>query len=268
MTRYDLLRRTWLAAGVAINDGATRVAVARFEKERHLVLPGGFREYLLTVNGMRDWETDEEALSFFSLERIDQETNEVETGAKAGRLVIADFLTFSHCYVLRIGQDGDDQGIWAYDRTNERLLAPSFDVFVEQILPRSRIAGLRRKRNEREEEKTAISELGQTAQNVASTARANTAFFAASGIAGRAHAPASLVGRITGSPYWYIRGVTHTAVGPLHSSGRPSPNGQQRRGIARILLKSLVPSVAERQKAKNSAENSPGLMAPPPILWP
>ena len=134
MTRYDLLRRTWLAAGVAINDGATRVAVARFEKDRHLVLPGGFREYLLTVNGMRDWKADEEGLSFFSLERIDQETNEVQTGAKAGRLVIADFLTFSHCYVLRIGEDGDDRGVWPNDGTNERLLAPTFDVFVDMYL--------------------------------------------------------------------------------------------------------------------------------------
>jgi hypothetical protein len=58
------------------------------------------------------------------------------------------------------------------------------------------------------EEKDCHMGMAKTTKDVPSTVRRETAFLKSAGIALRIHEPSSFVCVITGSPYWYIRGMT------------------------------------------------------------
>ena len=134
MSIYQLLRARWLEAGIAVNDPVTQAALDHFEEKHHVSLPGEFKHYLLTVNGMQDGQVDEDLVSFLSLEAIDQEANCKEISANEVEMVVAEFSIYSHCYVLRVSRSGERSPIFVTDGENEKQIAPSFKDFVNVYL--------------------------------------------------------------------------------------------------------------------------------------
>lgn len=134
MSIYEMLRAKWIAAGVAVNDPATPVALDRFEKKHHIPLPCEFKDYLLTVNGMQDGQVDEDLVSFLSLEAIDQGANCKEISATELEMVVAEFSIYSHCYVLRVSRSRDRSPVFVTDGEHEKEIAGSFNDFVNQYL--------------------------------------------------------------------------------------------------------------------------------------
>jgi hypothetical protein len=49
-------------------------------------------------------------------------------------IVFAEYLLFSHYYVLRATVSGQELGIYATDQSNEKKLASSFDQFLKEYL--------------------------------------------------------------------------------------------------------------------------------------
>jgi cell wall assembly regulator SMI1 len=134
MSIYQLLRARWLDAGIAVNEGVTQAALDRFEESRHASLPSGFKEYLLTINGMTEGQTDENLVSFLSLETIDQETNFKEISGNRRDMIFAEFSLYCHWYILRTSTSGDPAVVVVTNGDQEKQIATSFEDFVNQYL--------------------------------------------------------------------------------------------------------------------------------------
>jgi hypothetical protein len=129
-----MLRTKWVEAGIAVNDGITTEALDRFQEKRLVSLPSAFKEYLLTVNGMKDGQTDENLVSFLSLETIDQEPTFMVLSADFFEIIFAEFSVYSHLYVLRASRNGETAPILATDSKHEIRIASSFEDFVNLYL--------------------------------------------------------------------------------------------------------------------------------------
>jgi hypothetical protein len=131
-TIYAQLRDFWTAGGFDINPGTDASSIARFEEKRSVVLPQGFKDYLQTVNGMSDGLTDEELVSFHSIECIDRDWERYPHGAAdCVEIVFADYSIDCHWYVLRADKGGSELGVWATgDPENYKKLAACFEDFV------------------------------------------------------------------------------------------------------------------------------------------
>ena len=82
MTIYERLRNTWIAAGIEVNDGATRDEIEEFEARHNVTLSRMFTDYLSVVAGMKDGEVDEEMMSFLSLNLMSDESGVSGRGAE------------------------------------------------------------------------------------------------------------------------------------------------------------------------------------------
>jgi len=134
MSIYEMLRARWLEAGIEVNEGVPQGVLDRFEQKHRVSLPRDFREYLLTVNGMKPGQTDENLVSFLALEVIDQTDNVKELSADLVELVFAEFCIYSHSYVLRTPRSGEGCVVIATDGKHEKQIAESFEQFIRQYL--------------------------------------------------------------------------------------------------------------------------------------
>jgi hypothetical protein len=134
MTLCEQLRTTWLEAGISVNDGASQTRIEAFERTRNITLPTAFKNYLLTVNGMKDGEIDEHFISFLSIDAIDQEDVPHQLSTNEIDIVFAEFLIYSHYYVLRFTRSGEEISILAGDGEHEKTLANCFDECVSLYL--------------------------------------------------------------------------------------------------------------------------------------
>lgn len=133
MSVYERLKAKWLETGVPVNDGISQVTIDRFEHKNSIALPSTFKEYLLVVNGMKNGQTDENLVSFLSLDAIDQEAR-YEISASEVDVIFAEFSIYSHYYVLRIKRSGEQVAILAADGEHEKQIADSFEGFVSSYL--------------------------------------------------------------------------------------------------------------------------------------
>ena len=134
MSIYQQLRGRWLEAGIGINDGVTQAALDRFQEKRHVSLPSAFQDYVLTVNGMKEGQTDENLVSFLSLETIDQEANFKDISSKQVEIIVAEFSMYCHWYVLRTSRSGDLSLVVVTNGDLEKPIAASFEEFLNQYL--------------------------------------------------------------------------------------------------------------------------------------
>lgn len=134
-TIYQRLRNAWLKSGVPTNVGATPREIQAFESRYCMRLPAQFRAYLSTVNGMAGGATDESLISFLPIDKIDVVPNSADLHSKAGvEIVFAEYLIFSHYYAMRVTKNGDQDGVYAADGTNQARISSSFDEFLYAYL--------------------------------------------------------------------------------------------------------------------------------------
>ena len=127
---YKRLGEAWLASGVSVCEGALLDSINRLEKTHAVKLPGQFRDYLLKLGGMTDGQTDDCLISFLSLEAINNELDTKPQNSNIVDITFAEYLIYSHCYVLRISEIGNQLGVYAMDGANEKKIADSFDQFI------------------------------------------------------------------------------------------------------------------------------------------
>jgi hypothetical protein len=134
MSTYDRLRARWLESGIRPKPGVSREALNAFENEHRIRLPSAFKEYLVTANGMEEGQTDENMISFLSLQAINQKANYKEISTLEVDMVVAEYCIYSHMYVLRCSRNGDRSCILATDGEHEVQLATCFEDFVNNYL--------------------------------------------------------------------------------------------------------------------------------------
>jgi hypothetical protein len=134
MSIYQILRKRWLEASIAVNDPVSQAALDRFEEQYRLTLPGDFKEYLLTVNGMQGGQTDAELISFLSLEALDQDAEQNVLVGDDVEITIAEYCIYAHYYVMRASRNGERSPVFVTDGEHRKQIAPSFHQFVSQYL--------------------------------------------------------------------------------------------------------------------------------------
>jgi hypothetical protein len=95
------LRLRWKREGVNFRDPATEAEISAFERAHALRLPDDVRAYLTVVNGMTDWEWDEELLEFMSLQRMAEGLLKDPIDPRS--VVLVDYSLSARVYVTRAG---------------------------------------------------------------------------------------------------------------------------------------------------------------------
>ncbi len=131
---YHRLAQYWRDAEVSVNPPLTCSQIAQFESRRGVKLPSDFKDCLSVVDGMQEGQTDENMMSFLSLKLLDENTQWQRSENEDVNLVFAEFLIYSHVYVLRISAGGGTSAVLARDGTHELHLADSFEQFVASYL--------------------------------------------------------------------------------------------------------------------------------------
>jgi hypothetical protein len=66
----DRLRDYWSSIGISLRAGVSQETIESFESKHGILLPGDFGRYLVTMNGMKEGEWENEMISFRSLDSI------------------------------------------------------------------------------------------------------------------------------------------------------------------------------------------------------
>lgn len=108
----------WRADGVELRPPASIAALDALERKHSIRLPPDFRELYQRANGMTDYDDDRNFVSFWSLERIDEENGVKIIDSSDGRWVyvaFADAVICAPVYWLRIAPDGQSQVVTLID---------------------------------------------------------------------------------------------------------------------------------------------------------
>jgi hypothetical protein len=136
---FDRLREYWITCGCDVNPGADLSSIARCEQKRAVVLPQQLREYLQTINGMTDGSTDDEFISFHSIQCLDDHWEWYpRREPECVEIVFADYCINAHWYVLHADQSGADLGVWVTDSYETKKLAACFADFIAAYLSNPR----------------------------------------------------------------------------------------------------------------------------------
>jgi hypothetical protein len=122
--KYDLLLEYWQQAELKFNAGAGPAAIQVLEDHLKFSFPADFREYLLEINGMEDYEWDADMISFWSIERMKKEYDEDSSMP----IRFADYLISSHAY----GFIPNDENV--YTDYSPEPVASSFVEFIHLYL--------------------------------------------------------------------------------------------------------------------------------------
>jgi hypothetical protein len=112
----DAVFDQWIARGVKLNPGASDSQLSAFASLVGRPLPGDIIAFYKRANGMVDHEQDDHMVSFWSIERMIAERDEVAPPA----IVFGDFLISSWYFVYRpsdagvaIGVDSDPDQVFS-----------------------------------------------------------------------------------------------------------------------------------------------------------
>ena len=145
----ERLKTHWTAQGVKIRPGASRQEIESFESRYQVRLPDDLRAYFSSVDGMDEWDVDNDMFSFHSLPKVKNVTEDlahfggipdytaiVHTLNRPDRwFVIVDFLICSAVYAVDLSEERCTTPVHRIcDDTHHRIVAPSFAAFLEAYL--------------------------------------------------------------------------------------------------------------------------------------
>jgi hypothetical protein len=135
MNHFEQLRKHWTDASIPVVDPATPDEVDGFEKRHGIELPSDFKDYLLIAGGMPEGRTDDDMLEFASLETLNNENRWTSPDSTRKMRTFADYLIFSHWYLIDLGHNSDRGAVFATHDGDEFVkLAPTFKEFIEAYL--------------------------------------------------------------------------------------------------------------------------------------
>lgn len=130
MNIFKKLRHQWDEASVDLASPASAREVSEFERRHGVTLPVDVKDYLTTVGGMSNGETDKYLISFASLASLDDPSRWVALSGSRKGLIFADYSLFAHYYVLDTGTGA----VLVDDGELSQKLAETFHEFIESYL--------------------------------------------------------------------------------------------------------------------------------------
>ena len=145
----EQLRANWSATGISIRPGASIEQIKAFEAHYDVRLPVDLREYFVAIDGMNEGETDNDLLSFHSLDAIKRIPEELaHFGGVPDYRDILQTLPDAHawfvigdwsinCAVIAIrltGSASETPVVWIADGTTYWNVGQSFSEFLETYL--------------------------------------------------------------------------------------------------------------------------------------
>lgn len=99
-----LLKEHWMRQRINLRRGASETEIATFETKNDVRLPEDMREYFSVVNGFESGESDNEFITFYSLEEIER-LNISDWGIShpaESYFIFADWSISAHAYAIQL----------------------------------------------------------------------------------------------------------------------------------------------------------------------
>ena len=148
----ERLKQYWSSIGAGVRPGVAQTSLESFESKYDITLPGDFRDYFSTIDGMEEGCWDNEMIRFWQLhcvksvpEALSHFAGVPDYSRIARRLseassyfVFADFLIWSHVYAIKLGSRRPDRNqiLWICG-SKHHLIAESFSDFLQMYLENS-----------------------------------------------------------------------------------------------------------------------------------
>jgi hypothetical protein len=135
-TVVSALNEFWSKQGIKLRPGLSTEALAKVESQLNVSFPNDLKDYFLFADGF-DGETDNENISFLSIEEAARESTiwSPPVGGTASLFAFADFLIFSHVYMIELRNTASKSGsvYVVYDSKHDfvRKVASTFTDFVK-----------------------------------------------------------------------------------------------------------------------------------------
>ncbi len=133
----EALKRFWLRQGIKLCRGATGDELAAFEAKHNIRLPEDLRDYFAVVNGFDGWQTDDNVITFLSLDEMKtlSEYWSPDVADADSYFVFADYSISAHVYAIRLlnTTGRGNHVVVVYDGEPVEV-ANSFSEFVEGYL--------------------------------------------------------------------------------------------------------------------------------------
>ncbi|MEO6908000.1 MAG: SMI1/KNR4 family protein [Abditibacteriaceae bacterium] len=127
----EQLRQHWWNQGFTLGNGASESQLKELESKYQIILPDDFKEYLLSINWSRDYDWDGETISFWTINRINEEALNYRRSEKEHYLVFADYLISSHEYAIKLESQATATSPVFFVYYDCVQAAPSFTEFLE-----------------------------------------------------------------------------------------------------------------------------------------
>lgn len=129
------LLHKWRYENIAFENGESIDQIVRLEKEIGYLFPLEFKDYLKTVNGMCEGESDKDLFYFWSSKLIISEVREFKpAGPDSIFIGFADRIVIDSVYMIEVFKSSKMTGRVAIKKKNLQIIAPNFQTFLSGYL--------------------------------------------------------------------------------------------------------------------------------------
>ena len=131
----EKLKQQWVTQHVNLGQSATEEELLEFESQFGVVIPDDFRQYLASINGMQNFDVDDNHICFWPLNRIRSEAELSLALANPFTLFrFADWSIYTHEYAIHLSHYRDMPTPIYVTYEPALKIASSFTEFIERYL--------------------------------------------------------------------------------------------------------------------------------------
>ncbi|MEO6909138.1 MAG: SMI1/KNR4 family protein [Abditibacteriaceae bacterium] len=130
----ERLRQHWLNQGFSLDNGASKSQLEELQSKYQIILPDDFKEYLLSISWSKDYDSDDQTISFRTINRINEEAFVYRYSDTENYLAFADFLISSHEYGIKLQSHSSTTPVFLLWNHTVIQIASSFTEFLERYL--------------------------------------------------------------------------------------------------------------------------------------
>jgi hypothetical protein len=129
------LLQQWRFEDIQYLKGESIEAIHHIEESLGYCFPSEFVDYLQTVNGMEEGESDNDLFYFWSSELIKSEVKEFKTAGPDSIFIgFADRIVIDSVYMIEVSKVRKVSGRVSIKKRDNQIIAPNFKVFLNNYL--------------------------------------------------------------------------------------------------------------------------------------
>jgi hypothetical protein len=114
-----------------LRPGVRESRLQEFEAKHDVQLSDDMRLYFREVDGMDDWDTDDDLISFWNLDRVDERE---ESSDRPGLFAFADWSIKAQIWLIDLSRGRGQDVVFVTGAVSLVPIADSFTAFVEKYL--------------------------------------------------------------------------------------------------------------------------------------